>query len=65
MRGILLLILLSGCASVGPVEVTENDTVYTVLTAFGLAVAVFFIKGYIEYQFAKRLEKYKRKLDKE
>ena len=64
MRYLLLILLIAGCASVGPVEVTENDTAFTILTAFALAVAVFIIKGYVEYQFAKRLERYKRQLDK-
>ena len=65
MRYLLLILLLTGCATVGPVEVTEDDTAFTILTAFGLAVIVFVIKGYVEYQFAKRLERYKRRLDKE
>lgn len=62
---LLSLIFLTGCASVAGVEITEDDTASTILTAFGLAVIVFVIKGYVEYQFAKLLEKYKRRLDKE
>ena len=58
------LLFLAGCASVAGVEVTEDDTAFTVLTATGIAVIVFVIKGYVEYQFAKRLERYKRQLDK-
>ncbi len=65
MKYLLLILLLTGCASVGPVEVTPDDTAFTILTAFALAVIIFAIKGYVEYQFAKRLEKYKRQLDKE
>jgi hypothetical protein len=62
---LLSLIFLAACAQVGPVEITDADTVYTVLTAFGLAVIVFITKGYIEYHFAKRLERYKKRLDEE
>ena len=66
MKYVLLsLIFLTGCAQVGPAQITEDDTAFTILTAFGLAVIVFVIKGYVEYQFAKLLEKYKRRLDKE
>ena len=65
MKYLLLIILLTGCATVGPVEVTEDDTAFTILTAFVLAVIIFVIKGYVEYLFAKRLERYKRRLDKE
>jgi hypothetical protein len=59
------LLFLAGCASVAGVEVTEDDTVFTVLAATGIAVIVFIVKGFIEYQFAKRLEKYKKLLEKE
>lgn len=62
---LLSLIFLASCASVAGVEVTEDDTAFTILTATGIAVIVFVIKGYVEYQFAKRLERYKRRLDKE
>jgi uncharacterized membrane protein len=59
------LFFLAGCASVAGVEITEDDTAITVLTATGIAVLVFVIKGYVEYQFAKRLERYKKQLEKE
>jgi uncharacterized membrane protein len=62
---LLSLIFLAGCASVAGVEINADDTAFTILTAFGLAVIVFVTKGYVEYQFAKRLERYKKKLDKE
>lgn len=65
MKYIVFLIFLSGCANVGPVEITDEDTLYTVLTAFLLAVIVFFVKGFIEYWFAKKLERYKKQLDNE
>jgi uncharacterized membrane protein len=62
---LFLFVLLAGCASVGGVEITDDDTPFTVLTAFSIAVIVFLVKGYVEYFFAKRLERYKKKLDKE
>lgn len=62
---ILALGLLAGCAQVGPVEITDTDTIWTVGSAFVIAVLVFVIKGYIEYLFAKRLERYKKQLEKD
>lgn len=63
MKYLLIFLVLAGCATVGPVEITQDDTVFTVLTAFALAVIVFLIKGSIEYWFAKKLERYKKKLN--
>lgn len=62
---LFLFLVLASCATVGPVTIEPDDTVVTVAAAFVLAVIVFVIKGWVEYQFAKRLERYKRKLDKE
>lgn len=56
---LLLIILMTGCATVGPVSVEPDDTSWTILAAFTLAVLVFVIKSYIEYVFAKKLEDYK------
>lgn len=61
---IISLLFLAGCASVAGVEVSKDDTAFTILTATVIAVVIFVIKGFIEYQFAKKLEKYKRQLDK-
>lgn len=62
---IVSLLFLAGCASVAGVEITESDTAFTILTATGIAVIVFVVKGYVEYFFAKRLERYKKKLEEE
>jgi uncharacterized membrane protein len=62
---ILTLLFIAGCAQVGPVEITDTDTIWTVGIAFIIAVLVFVIKGYIEYLFAKRLERYKKQLEKD
>lgn len=56
---ILLILLMTGCATVGPVSVEPDDTSWTILTAFTLAVLIFVIKSYIEYVFSKKLEDYK------
>lgn len=56
---ILLILLMTGCATVGPVSVDPDDTTWTILAAFTLAVLIFVIKSYIEYVFAKKLEDYK------
>ena len=56
---LLLILLMTGCATVGPVSVDPDDTSWTILAAFTLAVLVFVIKSYIEYVFAKKLEDYK------
>ena len=52
-------------ATVGLVTITPEDTIFTIVTAFVLAVIVFLVKGFIEYQFAKQLERYKKKLNEE
>ena len=63
---LLSLIFLVGCASaVGPVEYDSNDPWYIIPLLFVVAMLFFVGKGYIEYLFAKRLERYKKKLDKE
>jgi len=56
---LLLILLMTGCATVGPVSVEPDDTSWTILAAFTLAVLVFVVKSYIEYVFAKKLEDYK------
>lgn len=58
----VLLLLVSACATVGGVTVEEDDTLFTIGTAFTLAVGIFLIKASIEYLFAKRLERYKHSL---
>lgn len=67
MRSILALLsivlLISACATVGPVTVTKDDTLVTVGLAFSLAIAFLWIKSYIEYVFAKRLERFKKELE--
>lgn len=60
---ILLIILMTGCATVGPVSVDPDDTSWTILSAFTLAVVFIVIKSYIEYLFSKRLEDYKKNQD--
>lgn len=62
---LILLVFLGGCATVGPVEVTPDDTWFTISTALFIAILVFLIKGYVEYFFAKKLERYKKELEKE
>ena len=57
-----IVLLVSACATVGPVSVTPDDTIVTVGLAFSLAVVFLVIKSYIEYVFARRLERFKKKL---
>ena len=63
---ILSLSLLASCASsVGPIEYDSDDPWFIIPLLFVVAMLFFVGKGYIEYVFAKRLERYKRRLDKE
>lgn len=63
---ILSLILLASCASsVGPVEYDSDDPWFIIPILFIVAMLFFVGKSYIEYFFAKRLEKYKKDLEKE
>lgn len=61
---LLYLFILASCASVAGVEIDSDDTLFTILTATTIAVFILFIKAYIEYLFAKRLEKYKKSINK-
>ena len=61
---IFSLLLLVGCASVGGVTIYPDDTIVTVLSAFIVAVVFLITKSFIEYQFNKALERYKKRLDK-
>lgn len=62
---LIFFMFLTGCASVGPVEITATDTPKTIATAFVLGVVAWYIKSVIDYRFAKKLEKYKHDLNKE
>ena len=62
-RALLLLLFLASCASVGPVEVTEDDTIFTVASAVFAALAFWYCKNWIEYRFAVKLEKKKKELE--
>lgn len=61
---LLSLFFLTSCASsVGPVEYDPDDPWFIIPLLFIVAMLFFVCKGYIEYLFAKRLEKYKKKLE--
>ena len=63
---LLSLIFLASCASaVGPVEYDSDDPWFIIPLLFVVAMLFFVGKGYIEYLFAKRLERYKKDLEKE
>jgi hypothetical protein len=64
---IILLILslfIAGCATVGGVEITEEDNFFTITTAVTIAIAILGIKGLIDFIFAMLLETYKHRLNK-
>jgi hypothetical protein len=69
MRYFLLIfaftLLLTGCATIGPdgVEVTSDDTVFTVGGAVAAFITIWWAKTWIEYVYACRLEKYKHELE--
>lgn len=63
IRALLLLLLVASCASVGPVEVTEDDTIFTVANAVIAALVFWYCKNWIEYRFAVKLEKKKKELN--
>lgn len=62
---VMVIFLMTGCASVGGVEVTADDTWFTVLVAVGGFITILWAKAGIEYWFNRRLEKYKHDLSKE
>lgn len=63
---LISLFFLASCASsVGPIEYDSDDPWFIIPLLFVVAMLFFVCKGYIEYVFAKRLERYKRRLDKE
>jgi Kef-type K+ transport system membrane component KefB len=65
IKAILLLTLLSACASVGPVSIEPDDTLFTVLSALIIAIVFWIGKTWIEYYFSARLEHLKHKLNKQ
>lgn len=51
-------------ATIGPVTFHEYDTFFTVGLAFILAVLFLMIHGYIQFFFSKKIEKFKKDLEK-
>jgi len=62
---LLSLIFLASCAQVGPIVYDIDEPWYIIPLLFIVAMLFFVCKGYIEYLFAKRLERYKKDLEKE